>query len=58
MSESILALLAAATILWFVGAYYLRGQDLSAFDAPERDYWPPAQDWTAGLLYLRDELVA
>jgi len=35
--ESILTLLAAATALWFVGAYYLRGKDLSAFDAPESE---------------------
>ena len=34
MTESILAGLAVATAVWFIGAWYLRGPDLSAFDIP------------------------
>lgn len=43
MTESILAGLAAATAIWFIGAWYLRGADLRAFDRPRSDV--PAGLW-------------
>ncbi|TRZ65291.1 MAG: alpha/beta hydrolase [Rhodocyclaceae bacterium] len=40
MIEAILTLLAAATAVWFIGARYLRGKDLGAFDASaQEDNW-------------------
>ena len=40
MIEAILALLAAGTATWFIGARYLGGQDLSVFDDSRRE-----DDW-------------
>ena len=43
MTESILTGLALATAIWFVGALYLRGPDLRAFDRPRSSV--PGELW-------------
>jgi len=43
LTESILAGLALATAIWFVGALYLRGADLRAFDRPRSSV--PGELW-------------
>ena len=43
MTESILAGLAVATAIWFVGALYLRGANLRAFDRPRSSV--PGELW-------------